>query len=321
MKKTISYLIIIVIIIGGFLSICLSQLQARTLTGVLLKPRGDVQYFDGKKWRTIKNDKFLFNKYAVKTGVDGSCKIISLKNGTYNAIDNESEVVIKDSNICVVKGNVGKLKPVGIMLAGLSRKYASALEDHYQTRSVSFDVTKNIILSKNYSDLVWDNLGEDYNYQLNINNKVYNIPSSKGKIIRYTVKGLKPGRFQYSVDVLKDGQIFQSSPRDNYITWFSRSDMNDLNKDINPIRHLQNDFLMASAYEEIGLKVAAMDFYHAYFKNKEHDDEMKQVLVNVYKELNLNNLLKELQQSSTKSSRWFDYLNPFSILKKLPFLN
>ena len=272
------------------------QATARELSGILLKTQGDVQYFDGKRWRSINYDKFLFDGYSVKTGEQGLCKIVVTQNGKYYAIGKNSEVKINKNELNIISGYIGKASPVGMMFASLPRKYQRAISNNYVTRSVSFDTVKEMYLSSSHPNLIWNNMGNKYTYRLHVGDKTYGVPASSNKIIEYKLN-LIPGRYKYHVEAIKDSQVAKCSNKNHFLIWLGQSEMNAFHHDIAAIKQLDNNFLLASAYEQFGLKVPAMINYQKYFKNNPTaDNEMKDMLKNLYKDLHLDNMFTENAQ-------------------------
>jgi hypothetical protein len=291
--------------------------EARNLSGILLKSQGDVQYYDGRTWRPINYDKFLFDGYAVKTGEQGLCKVVIIQNGKFFAIGNNSEIKIENEEINIISGYIGKASAVGIMLASLPMKYQKAINNQYVTRSVGFDTAKTIFLAASHPYLVWNNLGNNYSYRLHLGEKIYHVPTSSNKIIKYKLN-LYPGRYKYYVEALNNGLVEKCSARNNYVTWLSALEIESFDHEMESLRQLNNEFLLASAYEQFGLKIPAMFLYQKYFKeNPTTDPEMKDILTNLYRDLKLVNMLIEQDQVHPQKKkggclmRWL--LWPFSL--------
>ncbi len=152
----------------------------------------------------------------------------------------------------------------------------------------------DITLSDDYPDLVWENPGSRYGYQLIVGEKVFEIPGAEGDMIRFSLPRMDPGLFQYVIQVLFDGEIIYAPRKKNILRWMAEDEKQALNKEIQRIDDIApgNGFLMGNLMDERGLKVAAMDQYREFLSEYPDAHETRPFLIKVLNELKLGKIEK-----------------------------
>ncbi|XOV89379.1 MAG: hypothetical protein ACFHX7_05680 [Pseudomonadota bacterium] len=267
----------------------------------LVQVEGDVAYSrSGDNWRPVRRTKYLFSGYQIKTGKDGSGKLINQETGLSQELGANTIVQVEDQGVSVVEGSLSKPKEESVSIfESLANKFAKA--QRYTTVRRSYTsgdeqacdnkvrTIRTVTLSKSHPDLVWRNACPEYSYRLVIDGKAVEIPAqSTSEMIRYTVSGLKPGEYTYHVEVLdKDGTVYIPRSKSTLV-WISDAEEAKINKELAGIE--EDVFLETSVLEAHNMYVAAMDAYREYFQEYPDDHEMRPLLIQSYQDLKLDNL-------------------------------
>ncbi|HKI74379.1 MAG TPA: hypothetical protein VJ998_07045 [Pseudomonadales bacterium] len=172
----------------------------------LVQAEGDVQYSrDGNNWRPIRGTKYLFSGYKVKTGSDGTGRLINEADGTSQVVAANTVFSVGDDKVTVVEGKLSAPKEQSTTLfQSLSNKFAKAQRYTTVRRGAERSecdnkvrTIKKVALSDEHPDLVWRNACPEYSYRVVIDGKGHDIPAeSTAEMIRYPVKGVSPGPHQ-----------------------------------------------------------------------------------------------------------------------------
>lgn len=268
----------------------------------LVQVEGNVEYSrNGVNWNPVRRTKYLFAGYRIRTGKDGSGKLINQNTGESQDLGPNSEIEVKDAEIQLLAGNLSAPESEATSIwQGLANKFAKAQRYTTVRRSVTASdesmcdnkvrTIDEITLSEQYPDLVWRNACPEYSYRLVIDDEqVIEVPAqATAEMIRFTLSDIKTGKHAYRVEVLdKDGTVY--IPRDNStFTWLSNSDMKKISKQAEELE--EDVFVMADYLESNGLAVAAMDAYRQYFAEFPDDNDMRPLLIQSYQNLKLTNL-------------------------------
>lgn len=291
----------------GALALCLLAAMSTSVlakgppVAKLIQVEGKVEYTrNGVNWRPVRRTKYLFAGYKIKTGKDGSGKLINQRTGESQELGPNSEIEVRGSEIQLLAGNLSAPETeAASIFQGLANKFAKAQRYTTVRRSATPTDEKmcntkvrtigQVSLSAEYPDLVWRNACPEYSYRLVIDGKTIDVPAqSTSEMIRYTVSGVKPGTHSYRVEVLdKDGTVY--IPRkDSEFTWLTKSEMKKIAKQSNQLE--EDVFVLADYLEQSGLAVAAMDAYRVYFAQNPDDNDMRPLLIQSYQNLKLSNL-------------------------------
>jgi len=275
---------------------------------LLIKSTGEVEYSkNDKAWKKIRRNKFLFENYFVRTNNNSSCQIINNKTHDNYYLQQESKIQVKNGLIEVIKGKLSEGDRTGDFENYWENKFTKVQEYTAALRSelsknIKLATAKKIILSNDYPEIVWENLGPQYSYELVIDKDSYSIEEKQDEIIRFKLKNMNPGTYPYKVVVLIEGDEIYNPKKMNKIIWLSEKETKRISDDIRTINNdYENLFITANYLENVGLSVAAMNHYIKYFQNNPEDIEMKPYLINIYRELGFekyryNELLKYYNQ-------------------------
>jgi len=258
---------------------------------MLMKGNGTILFSrDGLQWDAVDRNMFLFPGNQVKTGHDSRCKLIFEDRDFSKCIESNSQIVIQHEDIKVLSGNVSDKDKIFDIMGNLKRKFATiqkytTVMRSSQKKDIIFHLPPSLSLCDEYPALAWENVGSQYNYQLTINNKSITIPKSNKPFIRYQLKNIEPGLYDYSVYVLEGTHVLTKAS--SQFHWLTQEDAQALLEKEKKIRSVSKQgFLLGNLMDEGGLKVAALDHYLNFFDNEYHF-EMRPFLIKVYKELGM----------------------------------
>lgn len=270
---------------------------------MLTQVKGTIEYSkDGAKWKKVRRNKFLFEGYSVRTGGDGSAKLVNQVTNMSRDVGANTEFKMGKKGGQLVSGNLSDPTAVsGNLVASLNTRFAKAQRYTTVRRSVNkqkkmkLNTIKQITLSAAHPDLVWQGMGEDISYKLTVDNTSYNVPATAENMVRFTVPTLSAGQHAYSVELIKDGEVVFKPRKSLEITWLGGSALDAFNKGLNDVKAAApgDDFLIANYLEQEGLAVAAMDVYRKYFTENADDIDMYPMLIKAYHDLKLKDLKKD----------------------------
>ncbi|MBF0164919.1 MAG: hypothetical protein HQM01_10530 [Magnetococcales bacterium] len=272
---------------------------------MVTQAQGTVEYSkDGEKWKAVTRNKLLSEGEQLRTAADGSAKVINQITGTVQNMGASSLIKIMPGGIEKVSGTLSEPdKSAGDLLESLDKRFAKAqryttvrrsVEKSEKGKNVKLDTIKEISLSPQYPELAWSNLGADFTYELIIDNKPVPVPSASGEMVRYKVAGLAPGKHDYLVRVMQNGQEIYAPKKPGTINWVDGEALKPLEKGLKEMQSLApgDDFMLGAYLEDRGFTVAAMDMYRKYFKDNPKDVDMRPMLIKTYHDLNLKDLQK-----------------------------
>ena len=93
----------------------------------LVQVQGDVQYSrNGNTWRAVSGTKYLFAGYQIKTGKDGSGKLIDEQTHESQKLGANSRIKVGEKDILVLEGLLSKPREESTSLfQSLANKFAS----------------------------------------------------------------------------------------------------------------------------------------------------------------------------------------------------
>ena len=268
---------------------CTSVVAKEPPVAKLVQVEGKVEYSrNGISWKPVRRTKYLFAGYRIRTGKDGSGKLINQQTGTSQKLGPNSEITVAGTMIELVAGNLTEPSTeAASIFQGLSNKFAKAQRYTTVRRSASSSdesmcdtkvrTIREVTLSADHPDLVWRNACPEYSYRLVVDGKSMDVPAqATAEMIRFTVDGVKAGAHSYRVEVLDNDGTVYIPKNDSTFTWLAKSDMKKIRKDA---AQMDDDvFLLTDYLEQKGLYVAAMDAYRDYFAENPDDNDMRQVL-------------------------------------------
>jgi hypothetical protein len=264
---------------------------------LLIKAEGTVEYCKFQnKWKRIRRNKFLFDNYQVRTCKNSSCQLIDEKNQKSYILNENSQIKIINKKLVCIKGQLSEDQKPGHFENYWEKKFTKVQEYTAALRTKMNQniklITKDIVLSNDFPEIVWENKGAEYTYRLHINNEIYQVSGVEGSIVRYIPKRLPPGKYLYKIDVVDEfDDIICASEKKSSLIWLSQAESQKIVDRIHEIdTHLNNSFIIANYLEDKGLNVPALDYYDRYFSSNLHENEMRPYLINIYRKLGLKAL-------------------------------
>ena len=195
---------------------------------LLMKLEGKVELSkNGKKWRRLTRNKFLFPGYEIKTGKNGSAMLMNQKNGSVQNLDGNSHIRLNAQGAISLTGKLSEPDSSrGSILSSLNKRFKNGQLHSVVRRSISkkdikLRTPKQITLSTDYPDLVWSNLGSNYTYLLTVDSQSWKVAASNDHLVRYKLSGIQPGTHSYSVAVLENDQIDYQPKRKKILLWMT----------------------------------------------------------------------------------------------------
>ena len=291
------------VVIGLLLSALSGTLYAKEPpVAKLVQIEGEVEYSrNGKHWSPVRRTKYLFSGYQIRTGEDGSGKLIDQNSGNSRELGSNTLIAISEGDVAVLEGSLTEpMEEETSLFQSLLNKFAKAQRYTTVRRSLNsadenacdnkVRTIREVTVSPSHSDLVWRNACPEYSYRLVIDGgAAIDVPAqSTSEMIRYSVADVAPGEHSYRVEVLdKDGTVY--IPRDDSeFTVLTPAQEQEI---LSVLAQVEDDiFLTTNVLEDNGMHVAAMDAYRAYFLENPEDNDMRPLLIQSYQELKLSNL-------------------------------
>ena len=267
----------------------------------LVQIEGQVEYSrNGTDWNPVRRTKYLFSGYHLRTGKDGSGKLINQASGMSQKLGSNSEIKIDGVEVIVVTGSLTKPEDEETSLfQSLTNKFAKAQRYTTVRRGVNLAdeacdnkvrTIRSVTVSPGHSDLVWRNACPEFSYRLVIDNAMpIDVPAqSTSEMIRYSVASSDVGEHTYRVEVIdRDGTVYIPKAESKFEV-MSADKENELDAVLEQIG--DDIFLETNLLEEQGMYVAAMDAYREYFQQNPDDNDMRPLLIQSYQILKLSNL-------------------------------
>lgn len=253
---------------------------------------------DGANWRPVTRNKNLFAGDWVRTGADGSAKIVDPTNNAAQVMAGNTKIEVVPGSYKTVEGKLSASEQIaGDMGAGLANRFAEAqryttVRRGVSTESAKLRVARQVTLSASYPDLVWQNLGKQYSYALTIDGAKQEVASTDAEMVRVKLGALAPGSHMFAVATLDGGKEVGDAGKGGTIVWLSADEDKALAETVAKVKStIPNDpFAVASVLDEKGLSVAAMDLYRKHFAEDKDDNSMRPLLIRVYYDLGLADL-------------------------------
>jgi len=268
---------------------------------MLMQASGQVEMSkDGTNWAPVTRNCFLFAGNQVRTGADGSGKLVDQASGMVQTIGANSTVEVTASGAKALVGSISApAQATGDLVAGLSNRFAEAQRYTTVRRSVKKDagemklrVASEVSLCKAYPDLVWESQGGDFSYELVIDGKATKVPATKDEMVRVSVPDLAAGKHEFSVTVFEGGKEVGKADKAGTLVWLSDTEAKALNDAVSQVKSAApgDDFTLGNVFDSKGVTVAAMDAYRRHFAANVDDNDMRPLLIRAYNELKLKNL-------------------------------
>lgn len=287
-----------------WLGLAMSATAGGPPVAMLTQVQGDVQVSkDGKEWKKVDRNKFLFAGYQVKTGADGAGKLVNQATNMTQEIAAGSVVEITEDAAKAVSGSLSDGKQdSGGLANGLSQRFEKAQRYTTVRRSVDkkstdvkLDTVSEITLSSAYPDLVWSGMGKEYAYRLTIDGKSQDVAATDADVIRVKVAGLTPGEHTYQVEVMQGDKAVYTPKKSGTIKWLSPEEEAGIAAGLAQIDKTSpnDDFSKALFLDDKGIVVSAMDLYQKFFEKNGDETDLYPMLIKSYHDLKLGKLKKE----------------------------
>lgn len=300
-----------------FLSICLflvnfSYAKTKDPVAVLFQVKGKVQYTkNGRKWKKVRNSKFLFVKYQIRTGSRSSGIITVQKTGENYKLGEKSIFKITKNGIQIVKGTAKSFESSNNLTKGLIKRFTKSqsyttVRRSNSSKKVEIKTARNTTLSETHPFIVWNNIGRQYDYELIIGEKIYQVPGTDNSVVRFKIEPFI-GIQTFIINVKKEDQLITSlkpykvkaATKKHTVSWLEDPKKSEIEGSLNEIKatYGTNFFMAGSFLEKQEMWVAAMDQYKKYLMENPDEIEMSPYLFKMYKKLKLNKIyLQELKK-------------------------
>lgn len=270
---------------------------------------------DGAKWAPVTRNKFLFAGDTVRTGADGTGKLIDQNSGMAQTLGANATVKIEPTGAKALSGSLSAPEPAsGDLVAGLGNRFAEAQRYTTVRRSVNKEAAdlklrliSQVTLSPTYPELAWEAPGKQYSYVVTIDGKPFTAAAAEGDVARLKLPDLGAGKHSFTVSLMEGGSKVAEAEKEGVIVWLSAAEDKALADDIAKIKALApaDDFSVANLLDGRGVTVAAMDLYRKHFDANRDDNDMRPLLIKAYNDLKLKaprqreaQLYNELLQSN-----------------------
>ena len=277
--------------------------------GMLVEIKGKIEYSkNGKRWKKVRRNKFVYKDYLVKVSADSSVKYLNQETNETTQLTANSKVMVTPEGLQALEGNLGETDAGGGLLSGLSKQFKktqkyTTVRRSVQKEGIHLKLSTNTV-SKEFSELAWETAGSEYAYKLHIGKQdrktkewtdsaVYDVPATSGEIVRTKIKPISKKQ-KYFVEVLdgNGGVAFTSEPANLKV--LSGKKLAKFNKQKDEIQKLdESGFLYAGLLKDNGLLVPSLDKYHQFFAENADDEdinELRPFIIEVYSKLRLAKL-------------------------------
>jgi magnetotaxis MtxA-like protein len=298
--KKISVIVGLCLFIGNLL-----VAETNDPVAVLFQVKGHVEYTkNGTKWIKVRQNKFLFAGYQIRTNSNGSGIIKTRKTGKDSVLHPGTKLIVTDSGIRATKGVLTDSGQPNKLLSGLLKRFSKSqshttVRRSSQTEQIEPQFSRHTILTEEYPFLVWENIDHAATYRLKIGLDTYNVIPSGEDIIRTKIKPFC-GTREIELEAFKGGKsIGQLQPfnqrgelKKQTVHWLSPEENSEFKATLQSIAdaYPHNSFMLGSFLEKEQMWVAAMDQYQQYLKNNPEEIEITPYLFRVYKKLKLKKI-------------------------------
>jgi len=267
---------------------------------MIMNVEGKVEYTkNGKKWKKVRRNKFLFAGYQIRTGVDGKGTFLNQTSGMSRDVSGESVIEVTAEGAKAMSGSLSEpVKASGNLVASLGNRFKKAQKYTAVRRGVKKDKKIKLktatnkkksayLLSAAWPNLVWNSEGKDYSYRLHVGDQSFDVPAVDGPMVRYTLSDIAPGKHLYSVEVIHGGEVVYKPKKRSSFIWLSEGEVAKI------VENLPGDELMdAMVLDGEGVLVGSLDLYQSFFKDNRDDNDMRPMLIQNLHNLKLGNLKK-----------------------------
>ena len=277
--------------------------------GMLVEIKGKIEYSkNGKRWKKVRRNKFVYKDYLVKVNSDSSVKYMNQETSKTTQLKANSMVKVTPEGLQALKGTLGETDAGGGLLAGLSKQFKktqkyTTVRRSVQKEGIHLKLATNTV-TKEFSELAWETAGAEYSYRLHIGKQdrknkewtdsaVYDVPATTEGIVRTKIKPISKKQ-KYFVEVLDSsgGVAYKADPAN--VKVLSGKKLAKFNEQKDGIQKMdESGFLYAGLLKDNGLLVPALDKYQQFFAENDDDDdinELRPFIIEVYSKLRLAKL-------------------------------
>ncbi len=303
--KTIVKLITIVSIL--FFTTGSLYADLRDPVAVLFQVKGNVEYSkDGKKWKKVRRNKFLFAGYKVRSLENSSGKITVKTTGNNLVLGPNTVLEVTANDLNIVTGNLDKTEQSSRLISGLVKKFSKSQSYTTVRRSVNsskgLDAVRSVVVSSEHPYLVWDNLDKNVTYKLMIGDETFEVEPGNGDVVRAKITPFS-GTKEFKITAVKNNKVVaelqpyrsRGDMKPHTVSWLETEDQQELNKISTDLaaEYGEDTFILGTYFEKVDMWVAAMDQYRKYLQDNPDDIEMTPYLFRVYKKLKLDSVYRK----------------------------
>jgi len=277
--------------------------------GMLVEIKGKIEYSkNGKRWKKVRRNKFVYKDYLVKVNADSSVKFMNQETSETTQLTANSKVKITSEGLQALEGSLGDTNSGGGLLAGLSKQFKktqkyTTVRRSVQKEGIHLKLATNTI-TKEFSELAWETAGANYSYRLHLGKQdrktkewsdsaVYDVPATSEEVVRAKIKPFSKKQ-KYFVEVLDgSGKIAYKADPAN-VKVLSGKKLAKFNKQKDGIQKMdESGFLYAGLLKDNGLLVPALEKYQQFFSENSDDEdinELRPFIIEVYSKLRLAKL-------------------------------
>ncbi len=315
----------VLLVVQGDLVLAKGKKKKGAPVTMIMNVEGQIEYSkNGKKWRKVKRNKFLFPGYMIRTGANGKGTFLNQNTGMSRTLSANTVVEITPEGAKATTGALGEaVKGKGDLVASLGNRFKKGQKYTTVRRglkiklgSASHSKRAPYKLAAAWPDLVWDNVIEnavvkqgskitaenygEFTYRLTIDDEVTIVPAPKGQlIVRHPLKGITEGKHSYKVELLKNGELASEKvSRASTFVWVGTAEEAEIlaRKESRG----GDELLEAISLDNDGIKVGALDMYVKFFSQNMDEIDMRPQMLEHIRKLKLGELLSREGELYTK---------------------
>ncbi|MBT3967203.1 MAG: hypothetical protein HOF48_06580 [Gammaproteobacteria bacterium] len=295
---------------------------------MIMNVDGQIEYTkNGKKWKKVKRNKFLFPGYQIRTGANGKGTFLNQKSGMSRELSANTVVEITAEGANATTGALSEpVKGSGNLVASLGNRFKKGQKYTTVRRGLkiklgaaSHSKRAPYKLSSAWPELVWDNVIEnpvvkkaskitaenyaEFSYRVTIDDQATIVPAPQGMlVVRHAVAGMESGKHKYKVELLKNGELAsEKGKRASTFIWVDDADQEAILA--RKAARGGDELLEAISLDNDGMKVGALDVYSQFFATNLDEIDMRPQMLEHIRGLKLGELLShegELYQKLKK---------------------
>ncbi len=282
---------------------------------MLTEPQGKVEYSkDGKRWKKVRRNVFMYDSYQVRTEPDSSVTFINQSTNQTTRVPAGTVAQVSADGIQALSGQLGNQESAGDLVAGLGDKFIKTQKYTTVRRSAKKPGIQlkagNVVVTSDFPDVVWENVGPQYSYRLHVGDKnrktkqwdeigTYEIPATEASLVRATLEPPKDN-VRYFIEVLEGSEVVYTT-RDSHLKRLTSKRLTDLKTQSEKAQSMDSSgFLYANLLTDYGVLVGALDVYEQFFQEYSDDEDVNDLrpfLIEIYSRL----YLEEMKSQAIKA--------------------